>query len=492
LGSTYMNITPSSNKSKHKLFVVLAVLSGNALAVEPVSSLSELITGMQPGTWALANQNTFNSVWTPPQYQVPNLSGSGNISGIIRAWSGSAWDSNRGDMILYGGGHANYPGNDVYIWHSSNLQWERASLPTMLKSETIGSFTDLITVDNGATPTSAHTYDNNIFLPNLDRFLTFGGFSYGQGSSYLQVDTNGKFVNTGPYLFDPNLADGNKVGGETGSGVDPLTVGGNMWQNRNNFFPGGFGESIAIAAQENGKDVVYSIRQLNNPGDSLYKYMINDIKDPTKDTWTLVGTPAASTIRGQGAGALDTANNLIVRTGVSNVDLYGTPVSIDFFYWDLNQAGVSQEKSFNVTDNTGGSFPFAKISEMGLQYDPIGGRFLLWGDGNNVYSLTHLNGTDFSSGWTLALDNAPATNGPGGLLANDLPSVGGGVLGKWDFAPDYGVFVGLKDPINGSVWVYKPTNFNQAAVPLPAALWLFSFGLGLLSFNAFTGKRKNF
>lgn len=478
-----MNI--NSKQSKRNLFFMFAFLSGNAMAV-PMSSLSELITTMQPGTWSLANQNTFNSVWTPPEHRVGN-----NISGIIRAWSSFAWDSNRGDMILYGGGHANYAGNDVYIWHSSNLQWERASLPTQVEQVTVGAHSDWLTVDNGATPSSAHTYDNSVFLPNLDRFLSFGGYSYGQGSAYLKVGSNGQFANTGPYLFNPNLADGNKVGGATGTGVDPTTVGGNMWQNRDNAISGSFGSGMAVAAQENGKDVIYSIRELYTPGDSLYKYVINDIDDPSKDTWTLVGTPVSSTIRGQGAAAIDTANNIIVRTGVNNFNLYGTPVSIDFFYWDLNQAGVSQEKSFNVTDNTGGTFPFANISSMGLQYDPVGERFMLWGDGNNVYTLTHLNGTDFNSGWTLSLDNASLTDGPGGLLANDLPDVGGGVLGKWDYAPDYGVFVGLKDPINGSVWVYKPTNFNQAAVPLPAALWLFSAGLGLLRLNSFAGKRTS-
>ena len=35
---------------------------------------------------------------------------------IILAWSGFTWDPNRGDLLLYGGGHANYSGNDVYRW----------------------------------------------------------------------------------------------------------------------------------------------------------------------------------------------------------------------------------------------------------------------------------------------------------------------------------------------------------------------------------------
>ena len=43
---------------------------------------------------------------------------------------GFAWDSNRGDIVLYGGGHANYSGNDVYRWRSSTLLWERAAYPS--------------------------------------------------------------------------------------------------------------------------------------------------------------------------------------------------------------------------------------------------------------------------------------------------------------------------------------------------------------------------
>src|SRR3546814_4381105 len=49
---------------------------------------------------------------------------------VVGAWSSMAWDSARGDLIFWGGGHANYPGNEIYLWHSSTLEWERASLPS--------------------------------------------------------------------------------------------------------------------------------------------------------------------------------------------------------------------------------------------------------------------------------------------------------------------------------------------------------------------------
>ena len=52
----------------------------------------------------------------------------------------------------------------------------------------------------------------------------------------LEIRSDDLSRSTGPYLFDPNRADGNKVGGTTGSNVmrvDPTPIaGGQMWENR--------------------------------------------------------------------------------------------------------------------------------------------------------------------------------------------------------------------------------------------------------------------
>src|SRR5689334_6055160 len=92
--------------------------------------LLPLILQMPANSWLLVNNNIFSDVWTPPSLEPLNRGAPSPPSKIIQPWSSFAWDSNRGDLIIYGGGHANYPGNDVYRWHSSNLQWERASLPS--------------------------------------------------------------------------------------------------------------------------------------------------------------------------------------------------------------------------------------------------------------------------------------------------------------------------------------------------------------------------
>jgi hypothetical protein len=368
-------------------------------------------------------------------------------------------------MILYGGGHANYGGNDVYTWQSSTLRWERSSLPTQIEPilGIPGNFYN--TVDNGATPLSSHTYDNNVFLTQADRFLTFGGATFSTGSRYIKLSGNGSLVATGPYFFDPNRADGNKVGGANGTGVDPSTLGGNMWQNRDIYanlpsspLPITFGGCMAVQTVENGKDVVYVVGAIES-NNSLYRYQINDVNDPSKDSWILMGGETNQS--GQGAGAYDPINKIFLRTGFASSPYPWGGMSPDrpFLYWDINHPGpIHIVTVADFIDNTNGALTFADLPGTGMDFDPIRKRFVLWGGGNYVYSLTEPDGTN---AWRLSIDNVGFAIGPGGTsLGNDIPGAGG-ILGKWHYAPDLDVFVGLKDPYNGDVWIYKPEGWSS-------------------------------
>ncbi len=110
------------------------------------------------------------------------------------------------------------------------------SLPSEVFNDPVAGYQAIDGVDSA--PSSAHTFKNNVFLPIVDRFLTWGGAAYNNGGAYLRVSETDPTQTrpVGPYLFDPNRADGNKVGGTTGSNVmrvDPTTIaGGQMWENR--------------------------------------------------------------------------------------------------------------------------------------------------------------------------------------------------------------------------------------------------------------------
>ena len=99
-----------------------------------------LLLQMPANGWLRVNTNLYSDVWTSPDLEPLDMGVTHTPSKIILAWSGFGWDSNRGDIILYGGGHANYSGNDVYRWHSSTLQWERASLPSEIYYDPVSGF----------------------------------------------------------------------------------------------------------------------------------------------------------------------------------------------------------------------------------------------------------------------------------------------------------------------------------------------------------------
>ena len=101
-------------------------------ASEPayLGELLDILDATEEGNWVRVNLNFFEDVWAPPELQPLKGVGPSSPSRIIAAWSSFAWDPNRGDLWLYGGGHANSSGNDVYRWRGTTRSWERASLPS--------------------------------------------------------------------------------------------------------------------------------------------------------------------------------------------------------------------------------------------------------------------------------------------------------------------------------------------------------------------------
>src|SRR5450755_2151135 len=422
-----------------------------------------LLVQMPANSWLQVNANLFSDVWTSPDLEPLDGSGTHPPSKIILAWSGFAWDQNRGDIILYGGGHANYSGNDVYRWHTSTLQWERASLPSEIRDDPVSGFQAIDGVDNA--PSSAHTYKNNMFLPIADRFLTWGGAAYDNGGAYLRVlETNPTQTRpVGPYLFDPNRADGNKVGGTTGSHVmrvapHPEIVGGQMWENRDiplnlagQTMPDTFVDGCAAYATEGGRDVAYvSATSGGSTNEELYRYQLTTLADPTLDQIAKVGSyfdaPATMITCGY-----DPSRQLFVHTG-SNAQ--------PFFFWDLTAARPTNPDQQVQIGSSIASFQSwlasqaLDVTHCALEFDPSRDTFPLWCGTGAIWELSAPT-TNSASGWTIAQRPAP----PGVVPPGDTTTLG--VLGKWRYAPYYDVFVGLEDINEGHVWIYKPSGWVQ-------------------------------
>ena len=94
------------------LLLLVAGGSASAQSAPPPYVLSNpllpIIVQTPENGWVRVNINRFQDVWTPDDLEPFQGALNRSPSRIIYAWSGFGWDTNRGDLILYGGGHASF------------------------------------------------------------------------------------------------------------------------------------------------------------------------------------------------------------------------------------------------------------------------------------------------------------------------------------------------------------------------------------------------
>lgn len=442
----------------------LSAFARVTVEVRPTSSadaLLERISAAPEGSWLRINVNEFQDVWVPSQHQ-PITPSYLNPAKIIHAWSSMAWDPNRNHLILWGGGHGNYSGNEVYRFNANTFMWERASLP----SDVVDLLGDrqYFSIDgpHGA-PTSSHTYDNQEFLPNLDRFITFGGAKFNARQQFVLEDG---LTRTGPYLWDPSRAGADSVGGSAGSQVHPSlfpdVIGAQMWNNRDTIVSrgiatdrpsGDFVNSTSAYIRDGNFDAIL-ITEAPRTRARLFKYTIRDVDNPDDDEWQLVGIDRTG-YGNQGAGAYDPDRRLFARTAKTK-DGWGLVV------WDLSSPGPDN-LSYLVFPRT--SSGVLAISDLhGMDFDTVRGAFVLW-DGSSEVWYVEPPGSPRSSPWMATMrvqgESSQAPSQSDGVLhvyGKQKPQRG--VLGKWKYAADYDIFLGVINPTEGNVWLYKPINWS--------------------------------
>ena len=210
---------------------VTATLDG----VSQIASVSLLASttggGTGPGGWLELTNTHLQDVCPPRNYQPP---GGGmpaydffsNCYNVIAADSGAAADTKRNRLIIWGGGHAGYAGNELY---SLDLN---TSPPTLVRLNNPSIFDPLngnleVNASDG-TPTSRHTYGGLVYLPVQDKIFAWEGVSLGGRSlrQTWQLDMNTlTWTNMHPELtpgsFDVTAGGGSASGAECA--YDPNT-----------------------------------------------------------------------------------------------------------------------------------------------------------------------------------------------------------------------------------------------------------------------------
>lgn len=177
--------TPLARMTGLLCTVLFVLVCTPAASVRAATGIAEIVHSMQPGTWRELPDTHMSAVF-PPKAGHPAWGVEGP-SAVVNDWGGAAFDTKRNVLIITGGGHAAYGGNEVYEFSLEDLRWRRVTDPSRYVQDP--QFADKKRPENyvrtlDGSPISSHTYDGLQYLPKVDKMFMFGGSQYRQGINY--------------------------------------------------------------------------------------------------------------------------------------------------------------------------------------------------------------------------------------------------------------------------------------------------------------------
>src|SRR5262245_24509780 len=97
-------------------------LLGLATALIAGSAIAGPIEDLRPGEWYEFPNSRIRDVLPSP---LPE----GSVTAML-AYSGGAFDTRRNRLMVWGGGHAAYAGNEMYAFDVASGRWSRLTTPT--------------------------------------------------------------------------------------------------------------------------------------------------------------------------------------------------------------------------------------------------------------------------------------------------------------------------------------------------------------------------
>jgi hypothetical protein len=126
----------------------------------------------------------------PSEVTYPDLRGGTGCRSVFDAWGGAAFDAAGNRMLITGGGHADYAGNEVYELDLDDGVMRRLNAPSYPVRD--GCVNGSVYADG--RPVSRHAYNHLEYMPGQNLLFLYGGSRWQCG--YLGDDT---------WTFDPAL-----------------------------------------------------------------------------------------------------------------------------------------------------------------------------------------------------------------------------------------------------------------------------------------------
>ena len=288
--------------------------------------------------WRDLTNTELQNVCPPNYFNGINYDFADHCGAVIAAWSGAVADTKRNRLIIWGGGHTDYSGNEVY---SLNLGANPATLTRLTDpsdfTQNPPGCPDANVVDG--TPVSRHTYGGLVYLPVQDKMFSFAGGLAPCGGPWSNRT----------YTLDLSQAV------PKWTGMDPI-----------NGYNIGYQETTAVCGYDPNTQTV-----ICNSTGVFFRY------DPATNTNTLLST--GQNIPYESWGVIDPKRQLFIFMGTPYLSTTPQVVALD----------ISSGSTFNVQDwssQVTGCDALAGSNYPGLTYDSTLDRIVGWPNaGNTVY-----------------------------------------------------------------------------------------------------------
>ncbi len=343
-------------------------------------SVSRIISGLAPGKWAAVPGSQLDFLRACPSatdvdlqhayLSAPNYEWNFYCAGVINAENGAAYDAKNNRMIVWGGGHSDYAGNEVYAFNLGGARpgWEHLNLPSPLPTNCdmqggnycsgISSVEYLLQSSaqpGNLAPASRHTLDTLQYLPDMGAQGSLFAFS---GSVWQGGD-----VSSATWLFDTAQKRWKELSRWDGSLPDANP---DVTARPTNILPGL--DVFSVYDPVTGNIFAHGNRRLKQ-------------FNPKTNQWTLMTDNNNSSSTGvHSSAAYDYKNNRLVVIGGSS------DYTINPSYYQIISRGLSQQAIYHDLVTTGDN-DIQFTDAPGIAYEPDADVFVAWNGGQSIYVL---------------------------------------------------------------------------------------------------------